>query len=66
VHVGIRPSGSAEEILPVLWEDNYLTLMPSESRTVTARYLSKDALKRPVELIVDGWNIERSSVAIRN
>jgi len=66
VHVGIRPSGSAEEILPVLWEDNYLTLMPGESRTVTARYLSKDALKRPVELIVDGWNIERATVAIRN
>ena len=66
VHVGIRPSGSMDEILPVLWEDNYLTLLPGESRTVTARYLSKNALKGPVELVVDGWNIEATTVAIRH
>ncbi|MGO9864879.1 MAG: glycoside hydrolase family 2 protein [Terriglobales bacterium] len=66
VHVGIRSIGSKEEILPVLWEDNYLTLMPGESRTVTARYLSKKALKRPLELVVDGWNIEASTIAIRH
>jgi exo-1,4-beta-D-glucosaminidase len=66
VHVGIRTSGSAEEILPVLWEDNYVTLMPGESRTVTARYLSKIALKGPVELVVEGWNIEATTIAIRH
>ncbi len=66
VHVGIRASGSTEEILPVLWEDNYLTLLPGESRTVTARYLSKSVLKGPVELVVDGWNIEATTIAIRH
>jgi exo-1,4-beta-D-glucosaminidase len=66
VHVGIRASGSTEEILPVLWEDNYLTLIPGESRTLTARYLSKDALKKPLELVVDGWNIEAATIAIKD
>ncbi|MGO9305390.1 MAG: glycoside hydrolase family 2 protein [Candidatus Korobacteraceae bacterium] len=66
VHVGIRAVGSTEEILPVLWEDNYLSLMPGESRTLTARYLSKDALKKPAELVVDGWNIEASTIAIKD
>jgi exo-1,4-beta-D-glucosaminidase len=66
VHAGIRASGSTEEILPVLWEDNYLSLMPGESRTITARYLSKDALKIPLELVVDGWNIEVIAIAIEN
>ena len=65
VHVGIRTSGSTEEILPVLWQDNYLTLMPGEFKTLTARYLSKDALKKPAVLVVDGWNIEASTIAIR-
>jgi hypothetical protein len=50
----------------VLWEDNYVTLMPGESRTVTARYLSKIALKGPVELVVEGWNIEATTIAIRH
>jgi exo-1,4-beta-D-glucosaminidase len=55
-----------DEILPVLWEDNYVTLMPGESRTLTARYLSKDALKKPAELVVDGWNIKASTIAIKD
>ncbi len=66
VHVGIRNSGSAEEVLPVLWEDNYLTLLPGESRTLTARYLGKDALKKSAELVVDGWNVEASTIAIKD
>jgi len=66
VHLGIRLSGSAEEILPVLWEDNYLTLLPGESRTLTARYLGKDALKKPAELVVGGWNVEASTITIKD
>ena len=66
VHVGIRTSGSTEEILPVLWEDNYLALMPGESKTITARYLSKNALRKPAVLVVEGWNIEASTTAIKD
>jgi len=39
--------------------------MPGEFKTLTARYLSKDALKKPAVLVVDGWNIEASTIAIR-
>jgi exo-1,4-beta-D-glucosaminidase len=65
VHLGIRLSGSEEEILPVLWDDNYLSLLPGESRTVTVRYLGKDALSKPVVVAVDGWNIAPSTVAVK-
>lgn len=65
VHMGIRTSGSTEEILPVLWEDNYLALMPGESKTLIARFLSKDALKKPAVLVVQGWNIEANTIAIK-
>src|SRR5208337_3733587 len=66
IHVGIRTSGSREEILPVLWEDNYLTLMPGESKTISARYLTKASLQKPLELVVDGWNVEVTTIAIRD
>ncbi len=37
VHLKLaNPSG--EEILPVLWEDNYFALLPGETRQVTATY----------------------------
>jgi len=58
VHVGIRGANSEDEILPVLWEDNYISLMPGQSKTLTARYLKKDVLGKNATLVVDGWNVE--------
>jgi exo-1,4-beta-D-glucosaminidase len=47
-----------EEILPVVWEDNYISLMPGEKREVTAAYRASElgAAKPVVE--VSGWNVE--------
>ncbi len=47
-----------EEILPVVWEDNYISLMPGEKREVTATYRASElgAAKPVVE--VSGWNVE--------
>jgi exo-1,4-beta-D-glucosaminidase len=42
-------------IAPVLWSDNYIELMPSESRTITA-ILPKDAPAN-AEVLISGWNI---------
>jgi exo-1,4-beta-D-glucosaminidase len=60
-----KPSG--EEVLPVLWQDNYFSLLPGEKREVTATYKLKDLAPagqgpeasktlQPV-LEVSGWNI---------
>jgi exo-1,4-beta-D-glucosaminidase len=64
VHVGIRNVNSEEEILPVLWEDNYLDLMPGESKELTARYLKRNALGEGATLKVEGWNIEPITVLL--
>ncbi|HEV3512321.1 MAG TPA: glycoside hydrolase family 2 protein [Candidatus Sulfotelmatobacter sp.] len=47
-----------EEILPVVWEDNYISLLPGEKRTLTATYRASElgAAKPTVE--VSGWNVE--------
>ncbi len=57
VHLGIRRAGSNAEILPVMWEDNYLALMPGESKAVTARYLRGSLVGDGATLLVDGWNV---------
>jgi len=61
--LGIRQKGQAADILPVIWEDNYIELMPGESRELTARYLTTDALKGSPELVIGGWNIEPATVS---
>ncbi len=57
VHLGVRPAGSEEELLPVLWEDNYVSLLPGETRTLTAQFPGKAKPGRDAVVVVEGWNL---------
>jgi exo-1,4-beta-D-glucosaminidase len=46
-----------EEVLPVLWEDNYIALLPGESRTLKAAYAAKDLGTAHPLVLVEGWNV---------
>jgi len=49
------------EILPVLWQDNYFSLLPGETRQVTATYRLPER-KHPVVPVVEveGWNVHQT------
>ncbi len=47
-----------EEMLPVLWEDNYFTLMPGEKRQVEAVYPLQDLGSAKPLVEVEGWNLK--------
>jgi exo-1,4-beta-D-glucosaminidase len=64
IHLGISRQGEEAEILPVLWQDNYIELMPGESREVAAHFLSPAALDGGAELRVTGWNIQSSTLPL--
>jgi exo-1,4-beta-D-glucosaminidase len=64
VHLAIADQGSKEQILPVMWDDNYVPLLPGESRVITARYRTRDAVGSKAVLRVDGWNVEQAEVPI--
>lgn len=56
-HLAVTDGTGGEEVLPVLWDDNYFSLLPGESKTVRARLDDRvDASKLALE--VGGWNIE--------
>jgi exo-1,4-beta-D-glucosaminidase len=57
LQVATDPGG--EEVLPVRWTDNYLSLLPGESREVTARYRPDGAPGAARLLVVSGWNVAR-------
>jgi exo-1,4-beta-D-glucosaminidase len=65
VRFGIQKSGQAAEILPVFWDDNYIELMPGESREIDARYLSTSEVSDPLELTVAGWTIESTKIQLK-
>jgi exo-1,4-beta-D-glucosaminidase len=59
----VKREASENEILPVIWEDNYISLLPGEKREVTATYrasaLGANAAGRPDAVVeVKGWNAE--------
>ncbi len=61
VRLGIHKPGAAEEILPVFWDDNYVELMPGESRELVAHFASPEALRGGAVLSVNGWNIPEAT-----
>ena len=65
VHLSIVDDKSGEEILPVLWDDNYFSLMPGESRVIVARYSSGQVVEHP-RLEVNGWNVDGKSTKVED
>jgi exo-1,4-beta-D-glucosaminidase len=58
VHLKVKKGVAGDEVLPVLWEDNYFPLLPGESRRIGATYSASD-LGRAAPLVeVDGWNVK--------
>lgn len=64
IHLALTPTDSEADYVPVFWEDNYISLVPGESRTVTARYLTRGVLQKRSVLRVDGWNITPMQIPI--
>ena len=49
--------GSGERVLPVYYSDNYVSLVPNESRTITIEAATSDLKGEAALVVVDGWNV---------
>jgi exo-1,4-beta-D-glucosaminidase len=54
VNHGLR----GEEVLPVVWEDNYISLLPGEKRELTATYRTSELGTGKPAVEVTGWNVQ--------
>ena len=63
VKVGVREKGSDDEVLPVLWEDNYFSVLPGESRQTVVHFPGRH-LTKATELDVEGWNVEHLKISV--
>ena len=56
-HVQLRRRGSGQRVLPVYYSDNYLSLLPGESRTISIEAAAKDLGGEEPVVALDGWNV---------
>jgi len=51
-----------DEVLPILWLDNYVSLLPGETRLITASYAKRRLRSGKPVVKVDGWNVVPKSL----
>jgi exo-1,4-beta-D-glucosaminidase len=49
--------GGDDEVLPILWSDNYVSLLPGEKREITACYAKRRLRSGKPVVKIDGWNV---------
>jgi hypothetical protein len=55
-HVQLRRK-SGERVLPVFYSDNYVSLVPDETKTITISAAEEDFKGEKPLIVVDGWNV---------
>ena len=56
-HLQLRRGRSNDRVLPVYYSDNYVSLVPNESRTITIECATADLQGETALVLVDGWNV---------
>jgi exo-1,4-beta-D-glucosaminidase len=57
VHADLKHGHTNDDIAPVLWDDNYVSLLPGESRTLSATVKVRDLGGLAPLVSVQGWNV---------
>jgi mannosylglycoprotein endo-beta-mannosidase len=61
-HLQLHQKGSGKRVLPVFYSDNYISLVPGESSTVTIEAATKDLQGDQPLVEVDGFNVDVKSI----
>jgi hypothetical protein len=56
-HLQMRRKRSGERVLPVYYSDNYVSLLPNETKTITIEAATSDLKGEDALVVVDGWNV---------
>ena len=56
-HLQLRRKKSGERVLPAYYSDNYVSLLPNESKEITIEVSTSDLKGDEALVVVDGWNV---------
>lgn len=58
VRLKVIGAGDKERILPVIYSDNYITLLPGEERVITMELKNEDTRGEKPEVAIEGFNVK--------
>jgi exo-1,4-beta-D-glucosaminidase len=61
VHLRALKGKDGDDILPVIFSDNYLELAPGETRVIHCKYADKDAAHAEPYFLTSAWNIDMAA-----
>ncbi len=64
VRLKVTRGRGGEEVLPVLYQDNYFPLLPGEQREITATLTAEEIQGAEPFVEIQGWNVVAKSVAV--
>lgn len=56
INVDLKRDKSNTSVLPVFWDDNYISLLPGETKVIKGKFLKTDLNNEKAKIVVDGWN----------
>ena len=56
-------AGSGDRILPAIYSDGYVALMPGEQRTISTELRDADTRGGKPEILVEGFNVTRGAAS---
>jgi len=63
IRLKVNRASDGEEILPVLWEDNYFPLLPGEKREITATCAASQLQGDKPVVELGGWNVSPKTMS---
>ena len=56
-HLQLRDRRTTRRVLPVFYSDNYVSLLPGETKTITVEAAQESLGNDAPQVVVDGWNV---------
>ena len=58
VYLSVKQGNTETAVLPIFWDENYVTLLPGETRTIVGRFHAVDLHGSLPRLEITGWNVK--------
>jgi exo-1,4-beta-D-glucosaminidase len=65
IRVELTRGSDGDEILPIVYDDNYITLFPHQSRMITAKFQKSELAESTAAFRVEGYNVPKKLVLIK-
>ncbi len=64
IHLRVTRGKDGDDVVPILWDDNYFSLLPGEERTLSVSYEISDLDGKEPVLEIDGYNIATATIRL--